>query len=104
MESLRGLPTGVLVALGLLAVTQLSLQIWGLIDLSRRAVVPGGRKWLWGLAIIAGGVVGALAYLVIGRGVQSDSAGDPMTGEDRAVTRERAIDRLYGDGDANRDA
>jgi hypothetical protein len=99
MEKLLSLPTSVLVAIGLLAVVQLSLQVWSVLDLIRRPMPSSGASWLWGLVIVVGGFVGALAYLAIGRRMVPDSAADAPVGEGRAAARERAIDRLYGDGD-----
>ncbi|MBK6306759.1 MAG: PLDc_N domain-containing protein [Gemmatimonadetes bacterium] len=67
MEKLRDLPTGLLIALGALVLVQLSLQVWGLLDLSRREVVPGGRKWVWAVVILFGNLLGAIVYLVVGQ-------------------------------------
>jgi hypothetical protein len=85
-----------LALLAILVVTQLSLQIWALVDLSRRAEVQFGRKWLWVIIIIAGNIVGALVYLGFGRIPQG--AFDPPSGDEsgRDEGRRRAIDDLYG--------
>lgn len=99
MELLHGLPAGVLVALGVLGAIQLSLQVFGLVDLSRREAVPGGRKWVWAVVIVLGTLVGALAYLVLGRrapGAPEPAAPSPGTAD---AARSRTIDRLYGGHD-----
>ncbi|MEO7963943.1 MAG: PLDc N-terminal domain-containing protein [Gemmatimonadaceae bacterium] len=103
MQHLRDLPLPALVLLGALALLQLSLQAWGLVDLSRRSVVPGGRKWVWAVVIVLGGVVGAAAYLAVGRGAASDAVlpgGAAASRLEDEAARQRAIDRLYGDPDA----
>ena len=54
-------------ALLVLAVLQCILQIYCVIDLVRRPAVTGGNKWLWGVFIVAGGLLGCLFYLGLGR-------------------------------------
>ncbi|MBI4202916.1 MAG: PLDc_N domain-containing protein [Chloroflexi bacterium] len=46
---------------------QLTLQIFALVDLSRRKHVAGGNKLFWALFIILGNLLGAAAYLLFGR-------------------------------------
>ncbi len=100
MQLFLDLPFGLRAALGALVVVQLSLQVWGLIDLNGRAVVPGGRKWPWALVIIAGSVLGAVVYLAVGRSATADADMDHDFGADRTEQRTKAVDRLYGDRDA----
>jgi membrane protein YqaA with SNARE-associated domain len=94
MEKLRDLPTGLLVVLGALVIVQVSLQVWGLLDLS------GRRKWVWALVILLGNLVGAIAYLVIGRNAPLPATSDELPSGDRAGNRRAAVDRLYGKRDA----
>ena len=85
-----------LALLGILVVTQLLLQAWALVDLSRRDSVMGGRKWVWVLVIILGQLLGAIIYLGMGRVVyQSSGDDDAHPGSERATRR--ALDDLYGD-------
>lgn len=103
MQFLRELPTPALAALGVLLALQLSLQLWALIDLTRRPAVQGGRKWVWALVIVLGNLLGALAYLAMGRKVPETvdlSDVEQSSRDDRERTRTQAIDRLYGDRDA----
>lgn len=101
MRTLLQLPLFARVLLALLALVQLSLQIWGLVDLSRRENVPGGRKWLWALVIVAGGLVGAIVYHAIGkRAPEQASDFDATPRGERQDKRREAIDRLYDDRDA----
>ena len=100
MEKLRDLPTGLLIALGALVLVQLSLQVWGLLDLSRREVVPGGRRWVWALVILFGNLLGAIVYLVVGRSAPLPATFEDLPGGDRSGKRRAAVDRLYGDRDA----
>lgn len=100
MEPLLELPLPAQLALGALAVTQLALQAWGLIDLGRRTVEPGRSKWLWALAIVLGGIVGAIVYLAVGRRTLARaelSSGGPNADVDRERRRKEGIDRLYDD-------
>lgn len=93
-EWLGGIPIPAVVALLVLLVVQLSLQIYGLIDLAKRPAVPGGRKWVWVLVIVGGNLVGAIVYLGFGRSAPAPAAAEGAAGAD---ARDRALDRLYGD-------
>lgn len=97
MQSLLQLPLAARALLALVAVVQLSLQVWSLVDLTRRETIPGNRKWLWALVIVAGGLVGAIVYQAIGkRAPEQASDSDART----QGNRREALDRLYGDRDA----
>jgi len=50
-----------------LAVIELGLMIFALVDLIRRDVVKGGRKLPWGIVIVIFGIIGPIVYLLIGR-------------------------------------
>ncbi len=93
-EVLGGLSTPVLIAIAVVVVVQCLFQVYCLVDLWRRAAVMGGRKWLWALIIVGGGLLGALVYFALGRAAGSASIDAGAGGAD--ATR-RAIDRLYGD-------
>lgn len=84
----------VLVAFIALGIVQLSLQVIAVMDLARRPVVTGGRKWVWIVVAVLGGLLGAAAYLAFGR------AAPPMNGKETAAgneaARRRALDTLYG--------
>ncbi|MGH7713336.1 MAG: PLD nuclease N-terminal domain-containing protein [Gemmatimonadaceae bacterium] len=96
-----GLPTPVLVALIALGVVQLTLQIVALVDLARRQIVAGGRKWVWVVVTVLGGLIGALAYLAVGRTAPRFGADEPQAGNEGA--RRRALDTLYGPERPRRD-
>ncbi len=95
-----GVPASVAWALIALGVVQLVLQIWALVDLTRRPRVRMDKKWLWALIIILGGnmLIGPIVYFAIGRNVPEpvDIAAGPGADGDR--TR-RAVDTLYGKGE-----
>ncbi len=91
-----GLPTPAFVALLTLGAVQLALQIIALIDLAKRPVVPGGRKWIWAFVIVVGGLIGASAYLAFGRsasGLPAEPAESQLGSE---AARRRVLDQLYG--------
>ena len=89
------LPKGVLLAAAIIACIQLVLQVYALIDLSRRDSVMGGRKWVWVAIIIIGSLLGAIIYLGMGRVVYQPTGDDDPAGSEKATRR--AIDNLYGD-------
>jgi hypothetical protein len=93
-------PTVAGIVLGLIVV-QLALQLYALADLARRDRVRGGRKWLWALVIAFGNVVGAIAYLAVGRSpaeidIPATASGASTAGGEAA---RRAVDALYGPKD-----
>jgi hypothetical protein len=97
-EALRALPLPGLLALIALGIVQLTLQVIAVMDLSRRTVVTGGRKWVWIVAVVLGGIVGAAVYLAIGRKPSQVAEGnEPQAANDAA--RRRALDALYGPGE-----
>jgi len=99
---LGGVPIPAVVALLVLAAIQIPLQVYCLIDLARRTRVPGGRKWVWALVIVAGNLIGAIVYVAMMRGAdRALPVGDERAaGSAGTVARERALDRLYGDKNA----
>lgn len=48
-----------------LALIQLSLQAYSIINLVKRNRVRFNNKFLWGVIILAGGFFGSIAYLVL---------------------------------------
>jgi hypothetical protein len=87
------------IVLALIA-TQIALQVYALVDLARRDAVRGGKKWVWAIVIAFGNLVGAIAYLVVGRNAQMDaaSAGSGASTAGAEAAR-RAVDTLYGPRD-----
>jgi hypothetical protein len=65
---LGGLSTGELLAIFIpLAILELGLLAWALVDLSRRDVVRGGSRLLWVLVIVLFNLLGPILYLTWGR-------------------------------------
>jgi len=50
-----------------LILIELGLMAFALNDLVRRERVRGGNKWLWGVLIVFFGMIGPIAYLLLGR-------------------------------------
>lgn len=48
-------------------VIELGLIVFALVDLARRQVVKGGRKWPWVLVVVLLGIIGPIFYLLVGR-------------------------------------
>lgn len=81
-----------------LAVVQLAIQIWALVDLARIPRVVGGRKWVWALVIIflSNFVLGAILYFAIGRRVPVPAEETLPAPDDHKDRANRAVDTLYG--------
>src|SRR5512132_297742 len=94
-RELSELPVGFWVLVGILAVAQLGLMVFALVDLVRRERVAGGHKWIWLLVILFGNLLGPLLYLAVGRTPPpaSEANGPRPPAPDRA---QRAADVLYG--------
>ena len=90
-------PTALLAIAGL-ALVQLALQIWAIVDLMRRDWVRFGRKWVWLLVIICGGLLGTVIYAAFGieHGL-GDGASDPD--EMRRERTEAGLSNLYRERD-----
>lgn len=59
---------GALLAVAIpLALIQLGLMIWAIVDLVGRERVRGGSKLLWALVIVFVSTIGSIVYLVWGR-------------------------------------
>jgi hypothetical protein len=93
------LPPQLAVAIVALTVVQVSLQVVALVDLGRRTAVAGGRKWVWALVIVAGAVLGVVAYLALGRLPNEDRSGANEVGAGGESATRRALDQLYGPDD-----
>jgi hypothetical protein len=96
IAAVSAFPTWVLVVIAIAVCLQIALQIYALLDLSRRDTVLGGHKWIWAVIIIAGNLLGAIVYLAMGRVVYQPGPGEGESAGSEKATR-RAIDNLYGD-------
>ena len=95
---LAGVSTAVAVIILALVALQLGLQVYALVDLSRRDAVRGGRKWVWVLVIAMGNLPGAIAYLAAGRVAPTVdmSESESSANADRGDAARRAVEELYG--------
>jgi len=93
-----GVSTAVAAIVLALAVIQLAVQIYALIDLARRKHVTGGQRWVWLLVIIFASLIGAILYLAIGRATPpvAEPAQDPAAAETAADRARSTADLLYG--------
>jgi hypothetical protein len=93
--AIYGLSTGVIIALVLLALVEIGLMVWAVVDIVQRPAVLWGQKWIWLVIVILFGIIGPIVYFAVGRvqppvpEAQADAA--PVT--DRAT---HAADLLYG--------
>lgn len=98
LAQLLQVSTTVAALLLVLIVVQVATQVYALVDLARRSSVRGGRKLPWALAIALGNLIGAIAYLAVGRTAPEavDTGGASTAGGDAA---RRAVDVLYSPRD-----
>jgi len=94
----RGISEPLAIAIIALGVTQLTLQIWALVDLVRRPA-PAQRKAIFAAVIVLIGLVGAIAYLAVGRQMLEQPNEGENAGSSSEAARKRALDQLYGPGD-----
>jgi hypothetical protein len=95
----HGVATPVAITIIALGAVQLGLQIWSIVDLIRRPA-PTQRKVVFALVIVLIGLVGAIAYLAVGRSML-DSEEEARTARTQGEAgdedaRRRALDQLYG--------
>jgi hypothetical protein len=95
--ALETLPTWVLIVGGVLAVAQISFEIWALVDMLRRPadqLALGGRKWLWAIIILFVNWLGAILYFAVGR--KAALADEGAVQAPSAEIASSAVDSLYG--------
>lgn len=95
--SLSAISPPVLAVLCAIALIQISLYVFALIDLYRRPVaqVALGNKWIWVAIILLVNIIGALLYLAVGR--RPAPAGDDSGAEHRPPEQvEKIVETLYG--------
>jgi hypothetical protein len=96
----RGISTPLAIAIVALGVIQLTLQIWGLVDVLRRPV-PAQRKVVFAAVTVLGGLIGALAYLAVGRPMLEAESREASAVSGNEAARQRALDQLYGPDQRN---
>jgi len=97
MDSLlTSVPVWGLVALGVLAVAQITLDVIALVDLYRRPVerLVFGNKWIWVAIVLLVSTVGAIIYLVIAR--KPDVLSENAAASSSPVRTEDVAENLYG--------
>jgi len=94
MDELASVSTWLWVVLGLALVLQISLMIWALVDVIKRADARiRGPKWLWIVIILLGELIGSIVYLVFARLPETVDVAPQRTAGDRVTD---AADVLYG--------
>ena len=88
------LPPGAMVAVIVLAVVEVALAVFCIVDLIRRPAVLGDRKWLWVLLIVLFTLPGCIIYLAIGR-VPAPAPEVPENGGDTLPRAAVAAAALY---------
>ena len=97
---LSAVPLWVLVALGLLAVVEITVDVIALVDLYRRPIeqVVFANKWIWVAIVLLVNTIGAIIYLVAARkpAVAAVEAAPPAS---TSVRTDNVADTLYGPRD-----
>lgn len=96
IASALGVTAGVAMVILVLAVLQLAIQIFALVDLARRRRVAGGRRWVWLVVILVGNLVGAILYLAIGRSIPPTVDTPPEASANQSHRASATVDLLYG--------
>src|SRR5689334_18846899 len=94
----RGISAPLSIAIIALGVIQLTLQIWALVDLMKRPA-PTQRKVVFAAVIVLIGLVGAIAYLAVGRTMLEETSEVGGAASSNEAARKRALDQLYGPDD-----
>lgn len=94
----HGISAPLAIAIIALGGIQLTLQIWALIDLIKRPA-PANRKVVFAAVIVLVGLLGAIAYLAVGRPMLEAPSEDGSAGSSNEAARKRALDQIYGPGD-----
>lgn len=94
---LSSLPMWALVVLGVVALAQIAVELWALLDMLRTPadrLTLDGRKWLWAILILGVSWIGAIVYFAAGRkpAPAVESASSAAASERSAA----AMDSLYG--------
>jgi hypothetical protein len=91
---------GMVVVIVLVALVNLSLLVFALLDCVNRKAVTGERKWVWIVVIVAFNFFGPLAYLAFGRRHEAAAVEDeprpPGADDDGGRRSAAAVDLLYG--------
>lgn len=99
-DNAQAIPVGAVVALGVLAVVQITLDVIALVDLYRRPTkqVVFGNKWIWVAIVLLVNTVGPIIYLVVARRpvAMPENAGPSAS---PTVRTEDIADALYGPRD-----
>ena len=66
--------TGMMLVMGLISLVGLIIWVWALVDAIGNASLSGNEKLIWVLVIIFLNVLGAILYLLIGRGRRATTA------------------------------
>jgi hypothetical protein len=64
---MEAMGTGLIIVLVVLALAELALVIWALVDIARRPRTSALPRWGWVLVVIFFNLIGPLAYLLVGR-------------------------------------
>lgn len=94
--ALEGLSTPMLAMLVVLALVQIGLEIYAIIDIVRRPVdrITGGNKLLWIIVVLFINMIGAIVYLAVGR--KPAPAQDVVSAAPATERASDAADMLYG--------
>jgi hypothetical protein len=96
MSLLSNLSPGLVAALCAIVAVQVALDVVALVDLYRRPKdrITFSNKWIWLAIVLLVNMLGAIAYLILGR--RAAPAREPPEKTDREAKAAEAVDLLYG--------
>ena len=89
------LPQGALIAVIVLAIVEVALVGFCIIDIVRRPAVLGDRKWLWIVLVVLFALPGSIIYLAIGRVAAPAAEARDDADADARPRADAAADALY---------
>lgn len=113
---IASIDTSLIILLVVVAVLQLTLLVWALVDLIRRPQTSALPRWAWVVIVLFVSFLGPVLYLLIGRTPPqlvddrrlhtADPQGPPDDGRSPEASpgpskTERALDAVYGRDDAD---
>lgn len=100
-HNLDSLPSGAVVILGVLALIQLVLWAFAIVDLVRRprTAVMFENKWVWLAVIVLVNLIGPVLYFAIGRTSAVEAVRQPEASPGDTLSFKGLADELYGTTD-----
>jgi hypothetical protein len=91
------------IGIGVLAVLEMGLLVWALVDILKRpeSQLTGGKRWVWIVVVAAVNIVGPIIYFAAGRqpSLVADPAAQANRRDEAADRVSQAVDGIFGPPD-----